>query len=104
MAISNNIHIDSFNALSIPEGRGICYSGYREGQSPDIQNYPTRDQIREDLHIVKDYWQYVRLYDCSEHAEKVLDLIKSEGLELKVMLGAFIGAEVNNYGCRWGGV
>ena len=35
--------------LKLPTGRAICYSGYREGQSPGDQTYPTPEQIREDL-------------------------------------------------------
>ena len=33
-------------------GRAICYSGYREGQSPKDCTYPTYDQIVEDLKIL----------------------------------------------------
>jgi exo-beta-1,3-glucanase (GH17 family) len=42
------------------------------------------------------------LYDCSEHAETVLKVIEKEKLSFKVMLGAYIGAELNNFGCPWG--
>jgi len=91
-----------FKALGIKEGRSICYSGYREGQSPDSEIYPTYEQIMEDLLIVQKHWKHIRLYDCSKHAETVLKVIDQEGLNLKVMLGAYIGAELNNFGCPWG--
>jgi exo-beta-1,3-glucanase (GH17 family) len=94
--------MDTFKALGITRGRAICYSGYRDGQSPETAIYPTYDQIKEDLLIVQRQWAYIRLYDCSEHAETVLRVIDKENLNLKVMLGAYIGAELNNFGCPWG--
>ena len=80
----------------------ICYSGYREGQSPEKEIYPTREQVREDLRILRERWTFLRLYDCTQHAETVLEVIEEEKLDLRVLLGAHIGAEVNNEGCPWG--
>lgn len=91
-----------FDALGLPAGRGICYSGYREGQSPETGMYPGYHQIREDLNLLQERWSYLRLYDCSQHAETVLAVIKQEKMRFRVMLGAFIGAEQNNAGCPWG--
>ena len=89
--------------LNLPIGIAICYSGYRNGQSPDTQVYPSVDEIREDLNILKRNWRSLRLYDCSRHAERVLEVIRSEGMEFQVMLGAYLGPEMNNFGCPWGG-
>ena len=90
-------------ALDLPTGHAICYSGYREGQSPDSRVYPSVAQIREDLHLLARHWQLLRLYDCSPHAERVLQVIREDGLPFRVMLGAYLGAEMNNFGCPWGG-
>jgi exo-beta-1,3-glucanase (GH17 family) len=89
--------------VTLPQGRAICYSGYREGQSPDCRTYPSVAQIREDLHLLARHWPLLRLYDCSLHAERVLQVIRDDGLPLRVMLGAYLGAEMNNFGCPWGG-
>ena len=80
----------------------ICYSGYREGQSPIDGIYPSYNDISEDLYILKDNWKLLRLYDCSWHAEFVLEVIRKESLDLKVMLGADMAAEVSNPNCPWG--
>jgi len=88
--------------LHLPEGKAICYSGYRDGQSPDTGIYPTYEQVYEDLLILQKNWSYLRLYDCTKHAETVLKVIEKENLKFKVMLGAYIGAELNNFGCPWG--
>ena len=89
--------------LQLPQGNAICYSGYRKGQSPDSRIYPTVAQIREDLHLLLKNWRLLRLYDCSLHAERVLQVIEEDRLPMQVMLGAYLGAEMNNFGCPWGG-
>ena len=80
----------------------ICYSGFRDGQSPDTQIFPTYEQVREDLRILQRDWKYLRLYDCDEHAETVFEVIEKENMDFEVMLGAYVGAEVNNPECPWG--
>jgi exo-beta-1,3-glucanase (GH17 family) len=44
------------------------------------------------------------LYACDKQTDTVLEVIKNEKLDFQVMLGAYIGAEMNNFGCTWGGV
>lgn len=82
--------------------RAICYSGFRAGQSPH-GIYPGYAEIKEDLLLLHKHWKYLRLYDCDRHAETVLDVIQNENLDFKVMLGAYIDAEMNNFNCPWNG-
>ena len=82
--------------------QGICYSGYREGQSPDTGVLPSPEQIEEDLRILARRWRHLRLYDSGPHAELVLAAIERLGLDMDVLLGAWLSAEVNNPGCPWG--
>lgn len=89
--------------LDFEYGKAICYSGFREGQSPDAGIYPSYEEIKEDLLLLQNHWKYLRLYDCDVHSEIVLDVIEKEQLNFKVMLGAYIIAEVNNPNCPWGG-
>lgn len=88
--------------MKLPSGNAICYSGYRDGQNPGEQTYPTLAEIREDLAILRKHWQLLRLYDCSPHADRVLQVIAEDRLPFQVMLGAYLGAEMNNFGCPWG--
>ena len=85
-----------------PHGPAICYSGFREGQHPGGQS-PSYEQIKEDLLMLEHHWKYLRLYDCDPHAETVLEVIRKEKLDFKLMLGAYIVAETNNFDCPWGG-
>lgn len=91
-----------FEKFDCPPARAICYSGFRDGQQPGGL-YPSYEEVKEDLLILQEHWKYLRLYDCDRHAETVLQVISKEKLEIKIMLGAFIEGEMNNFGCPWGG-
>lgn len=91
-----------FEKFNIEAGNAICYSGFRQGQRPGGV-YPSYNEIKEDLLLLENNWKYLRLYDVDEHGTTVLEVIEKENLNLKVMLGAYIEAEMNNFGCPWGG-
>ncbi|NNE26022.1 MAG: glycosyl hydrolase [Saprospiraceae bacterium] len=84
------------------KANAICYSGFRNGQHPGGA-HPSYEQIKEDLLILQHNWRYLRVYDCDLHTQRVLEVIKAEKLDFKVLLGAYITAEMNNQGCPWGG-
>ena len=86
-----------------PHGNAICYSGYRAGQNPRTNHYPSHAEVEEDLLILDKHWDYLRIYDASRHAEIVLEVIERRGLDFKVMLGLDFAAEVSNPECPWGG-
>ena len=89
--------------IPIPYGTAICYSGYRDGQSPVDNTFPTYQQVREDLTILADDFDYIRVYDAGEHAKTVLEVIHKEQLPLKVLLGVALQGEISNPHCVWGG-
>lgn len=83
-------------------GRAICYSGYREGQSPKTETYPTYEETKEDLEIlVKEGFRYIRMYDPVEYAVTVCKVIRENQFPLKLMLGPGLTAEVSTPGCAW---
>lgn len=86
--------------------RGICYSGFRHGQHPDRGDgavNPTDRQILEDLQILArdGNFKMIRLYDSRTNSEAILRLIRGHGLKLKVLLGAWLSAEMSNTNCTW---
>lgn len=93
--------MDFFERFGLPVARAICYSGFRDGQQPGI-SYPSYDEVKEDLLLLQPHWKYLRLYDCDEHARTVLEVIVKERFDFKLMMGAYIEAEMNNFGCPWG--
>jgi exo-beta-1,3-glucanase (GH17 family) len=94
--------MNTFRKLGINPGKALCYSGFREGQNPGGV-YPGYEEVKEDLLLLKDHWKYLRLFDCDEHARTVLDVISREKMDFRLMLGAYIVAEMNNFNCPWNG-
>jgi len=88
----------------IKYGKGICYSGYRENQSPITKTYPSYEEIYEDLKILEGQFDYLRLYDPYDHAQTVLKVIHDHHLKFKVMLGVEPRGEISNPNCPWGGL
>lgn len=77
-------------------GKAICYSGYRDGQSP-VTTCPTKAQIEEDLMILCDEgYKYLRMYDPNDHARFVLEVIKEKKLPMKCLIGVDSFAEASN--------
>jgi exo-beta-1,3-glucanase (GH17 family) len=87
------------------ESRAICYSGFRSGQHPDRGNgavNPSDAEILEDLQIlIRHDFTLIRLYDSQVNSAAVLRLIATHKLDLKVLLGAWLDAEVSNTSCPW---
>jgi exo-beta-1,3-glucanase (GH17 family) len=84
-------------------GRAICYSGYRDGQSPINEVFPSYDEILEDLKILEKHYDYIRMYDSSEYTKRTLEVIKRENIQLKVLIGMDLLGEISNHNCEWGG-
>lgn len=86
--------------------RAVCYSGFRAGQHPDRGGgavNPTDAQILEDLRLLNRTgpFRLIRLYDSRENSAAVLRLIAEHKLDIRVLLGAWLDAEVSNPGCPW---
>ena len=75
------------------QGPAIAYSGYRDGQSPDSDLRPSQDQVAEDLRLLAKNWRLIRVYSADRHGEDVLEVIRRERIDLKVMLGIWLARE-----------
>ena len=95
------------NDLLTGVSRAICYSGFRDGQHPDRGDRainPSYEEMLEDLKILSNdlNFKLIRLYDCSENSEMVLRIIKENNIDIKVMLGIWLRAELSNHEvCNW---
>ncbi len=104
---SENMLKQSEDDLIAGFSRAIAYSGFRQGQHPDRGDgavNPTDDEILEDLEILtKDSnFGLIRLYDSRANSETVLKLICEHDIDMKVMLGIWLDAEISNHkGCPW---
>ena len=87
--------------------KAVCYSGFRTGQHPDRGDgakNPTDAQILEDLRILSANKNFplIRLYDSGSNSEAVLRIIAEHKINIKVMLGIWLNAELSNHlSCAW---
>ncbi len=94
---------DLLNGVSM----AVCYSGFRTGQHPDRGEgaiNPSDEQILEDLQMIShdSLFNLIRLYDSGENSEAVLRIIKENQLDIKVMLGIWLKAELSAHEtCEW---
>jgi|GEM_PF-7115235 len=66
----------------------VCYGYFRDGQAPG--SILTETQIKEDLLIIKNNWDAIRLYSTDDNSEKILKVIFDNNIDLKVSLGIWI--------------
>ena len=87
--------------------KAVCYSGFRSGQHPDKGDgavNPTYDEVLEDLMILSEgnLFELIRLYDCGDNAEMVLRVIEENDIDIKVLLGIWLDAELSAHEtCAW---
>ena len=86
--------------------KAIAYSGFRSGQHPDRGDgavNPTDENILEDLTILTNAdFHLIRLYDCGENSQAVIQIIAEKKLDMKVMLGVWLKAELSAHEtCAW---
>ncbi len=97
----------SKNDLLNNQYKAICYSGFRTGQHPDRGDgavNPSYEEVLEDINILShnSNFNLIRVYDSGENSETVLQVIKENGLDIKVMLGIWLRAEISTHKtCEW---
>ncbi|KPW54863.1 glycosyltransferase family 2 protein [Pseudomonas syringae group genomosp. 3] len=74
---------------------GVAYAPFRPGQSPYKQIFPTRDQIREDLLLLRSMTRNIRTYSVEGTLMHIPEL--ADALGMNVTLGVWItGDETHN--------
>jgi exo-beta-1,3-glucanase (GH17 family) len=72
-----------------PVHAGISYGPFRAGQRPGGPG-PTREQILEDLTLIAQRWQMIRIYSSRGPAEDILRTLREHDLPVVMLLGAWI--------------
>lgn len=70
-------------------GNGISYGAYRDGESPG-EALTSKENILEDLTILAERWNLIRLYGADEQANTVLEVIQENDLPIRVMQGIWL--------------
>lgn len=73
-------------------GKAISYGCYREGQAPGVKG-PSESEILEDLEIILNHWNMIRVYGSDEDSERIFKVIRKNNLPIKVMLGVWLENE-----------
>ena len=58
-------------------GNGISYSPYRDGEGPDTEGLTSKAHILEDLTIIAQRWNLIRLYGADPQHRRILEVIPS---------------------------
>jgi exo-beta-1,3-glucanase (GH17 family) len=73
-------------------GNGISYSAYRDGEGPDMDGTTSKPHILEDLRLLAQHWNLIRLYGADDQHQAVLEVIREHKLPIRVMQGAWLSA------------
>ncbi len=72
----------------------VAYGCYRAGQAPG-QKGPSDAELLEDLNIVAKHWNLIRVYGADHDTRRILQLIETHSLPLKVTQGIWLTSEEN---------
>ncbi len=76
-------------------GKAVSYGCYRAGQVPGVRG-PSESEILEDLQLISDHWNLIRIYSSDDISERILKVIRKNNLPIKVMLGVWLESETNS--------
>ncbi|MDJ0748353.1 MAG: hypothetical protein QNJ11_02655 [Woeseiaceae bacterium] len=72
-------------------GNGISYGAYRDGEGPG-KGVTSKENILEDLTILAERWNLVRLYGSDPQSLNILEVIEENDLPIRVMQGIWLDA------------
>lgn len=75
-------------------GNAVSYGCYRAGQAPG-KSGPSAVEILEDLQIIQQHWNLIRVYNADADTERILEIIKANQLPIKMMLGIWLENETD---------
>jgi exo-beta-1,3-glucanase (GH17 family) len=76
-------------------GNAASYGCYRKGQAPGGKG-TSKVEILEDLKIIANFWNLIRVYNSDDDTETILNVIEENNLPIKVMLGIWLANEEKN--------
>lgn len=80
-------------------GNAVSYGCYREGQAPGVKG-PSKAEILEDLNIIKEHWNLIRVYNADDDTDRILQVIRENQLPVKMMLGVWLANEKKTPGTK----
>ena len=71
-------------------GNGISYGAYRDGEGPDKGILISKEHILEDLQLIAQRWNLIRMYAADQQSRNILEVIRDNRLPIRVMQGAWL--------------
>jgi exo-beta-1,3-glucanase (GH17 family) len=71
-------------------GNGISYGAYRNGEGPDNDKLTSKANILEDLQMVAQRWNLIRMYGSGQQSRNIIEVIHDNQLPIRVMQGAWV--------------
>lgn len=75
-------------------GQAISYGCYRPGQAPGVKG-PSKAEILEDLRIISEHWNLIRVYNADDDTQRILEVIQEYKLPIRMMLGIWLENETS---------
>lgn len=72
-------------------GVGISYGAYRSGEAPGDR--PSKENILEDMRILTQRWNLIRIYGSGDHARDIMEVIRDNDIPMLVMQGIWLSSE-----------
>ena len=88
--VNNPLQLPSWSSTMM----GVTYNATRRDFKPEKKNYPTREQVQEDLELLADKVHSIRTYTSLEGMEVVPELAAQNGMHLA--MGAWIDIVEDN--------
>ena len=74
---------DNSAVLSLPTHIvGVNYGPFKDGQNPDIGIFPTLEQLKEDMPVLKKIADAIRTYSTTNGFENIVGIAEQEGLNV----------------------
>jgi exo-beta-1,3-glucanase (GH17 family) len=80
-------------------GQAVSYGCYRKGQAPGVAG-PSKAEILEDLKIMVEHWNLIRVYNADDDTQRILEVIREHDIVIKVMLGVWLENETNSVSAK----
>jgi exo-beta-1,3-glucanase (GH17 family) len=85
----------SMAVMELPPVKGLCYGPFRDGQAPHWGPYPSENEIREAMSILKSIrTKSIRTYGVSNGLDKIIPLANE--FDLNVSAGAWLGSNLTS--------
>lgn len=98
-AASDRRELDLTDSAGAWMGHGICYGPYRDGQSPNGAQ-PSAAEVAEDVELLDAHFSVLRTYATGDNERNMCLAIREKGLDIKIVLGAWIEPEFELDGDR----